>query len=230
MNSIIDVALKGDELHKKLGGGLPKSSLLLIEGKNGMGKSVLSQRFAYGASYNGASVSYISTELTVPAFMTQMGSLNYHIEEAFLEEKFKFISLFPSTGTVNFQDDLIQRLVHAEKLFNSDVVIFDSLGDFIVKEGMELKHAYELMSFFNRISSQGKVVIFTVDPENIDETLLKALKNIANVYLSMEELEQYGNVMSILKVIRYSGAQDDVEKSLPFKVRAGIGIVLELAS
>ena len=66
--NVFKINLEGDELHVKLGGGLPKSSIILIEAPAGLGKSVLAQRFTYGALINDVSVSYISSELTVQSF------------------------------------------------------------------------------------------------------------------------------------------------------------------
>ena len=45
---LLSIKLRRDELERSIGGGLPTSSLVLIEGPDGAGKSIVSQRFCYG--------------------------------------------------------------------------------------------------------------------------------------------------------------------------------------
>ncbi|MCA9478567.1 MAG: hypothetical protein KC535_05460, partial [Nanoarchaeota archaeon] len=44
----INIEIKRDELHRNIGGALPKNSLILVEGVDGSGKSIMAQRIAYG--------------------------------------------------------------------------------------------------------------------------------------------------------------------------------------
>jgi len=76
----ISLHLDRDDLNDKIGGGLPKGSLMIVEGESGIGKSILCQRITYGALVNGYTVTYISTEMTTLDFVRQMASLNYNIE------------------------------------------------------------------------------------------------------------------------------------------------------
>ncbi|MFT4311416.1 MAG: ATPase domain-containing protein [Candidatus Woesearchaeota archaeon] len=230
MASIFKIGLRGDELEEKLGGGIPKNSIGLIEGKNGFGKSILSQRITYGAVANKETITYISTEMSVSGFMNQMDSLKYEIKEAFMKKRLKFVSLFPSIGGFEYKDNLIEDLMKAKELFESDIIILDTLGEFVIRNGLTQKDCFKLLTFFNKIASQGKTVIFTADPDNIDENLIKILRMNSSIYILMDQKEQYGVKLNVMKVIRYTGAQSDVDKEMPFKVRAGIGIVIELAS
>jgi flagellar protein FlaH len=53
MKKIMSVHLERDELNRNLGGGMPVNSLILIEGKDGAGKSIVSQRLCYGLLEHG---------------------------------------------------------------------------------------------------------------------------------------------------------------------------------
>ena len=57
------------ELDSKMGGGLPISSLALIEGSSGAGKSVLSQQIMWGALQGGLSVSLFTSENSVKSLV-----------------------------------------------------------------------------------------------------------------------------------------------------------------
>ncbi len=229
-SNVYKIELEGDELHVKLGGGLPRGGIMLIEAPAGIGKSVLSQRFTYGALMNNASVSYISSELTVQGFLNQMDSLHYDIRGKFLDNDLKFITLYPSIGKVKFEPDLFKRLFKSKKLLDSDIIIIDSLNDTLLKNDSGLEDTFNLISAFKRIASQQKTIILSAEPGSISKQVLTTLQNLADVHILMEEREQYGNKLNILQVKRFNGAAGDVEKELPFKVRAGIGIVVELAS
>ena len=50
--------LERDGLHRNLAGGIPKGSTILLEGDYGSGKSVVSQRLAYGFLTHEYSVTY----------------------------------------------------------------------------------------------------------------------------------------------------------------------------
>ena len=81
----ISIKIKRDMLHTKLGGAFPYSSLVLVEGKDGMGKSLLVQRLAFAFLHNGARVTYISAELSTQDFLQQMDSLHYSIDEFMID-------------------------------------------------------------------------------------------------------------------------------------------------
>ncbi|MFH1322980.1 MAG: hypothetical protein ABIH80_03990 [Methanobacteriota archaeon] len=52
--------LPRDELCRKLGGGFPPGSIIVIEGGSGSGKSTVCQRLAYGLMENGSTVTYFN--------------------------------------------------------------------------------------------------------------------------------------------------------------------------
>ena len=227
--SIYNISLKRDELGDKMGGGIPKYCVGFIEGVNGLGKSILCQRIAFGALQNNNTVTYISTELTVGGFINQMSSLRYNVDKEFLKKKMKFISIFPGIGRLRYQDNLIKRLMIQDKLFDSDIIIIDSLSDFLVGDDFKKEDYYELAKFFNSLSGKGKTVIITASPEDVSEHLIKKLRTVASMYLKLDEKEKYGEKIQFVKIVRYNAAAKEVEKEIPFKVRGGIGIVIDIA-
>jgi len=230
LSTTFDISLPGDELHTKLGGGIPRSSVCLIEGTAGMGKSILIQRFCYGLNRNNVSISYISSEHSIQGFLNQMDSLRYEIRTDFLKGQFKFITLFPSIGQITFEPDMIKKIFASQKLLDSQVIVIDSLNDILIKNDTALSEAFTAVSMFKKLTSTGKSIIISIDPTTISKQVLQILQNISDVHIHMTEREQYGNKINLLQVKRFMGAANDVDKELPFKVRAGIGIVVELAS
>ena len=87
---VMGIKLERDEFHRWFGGGLPKSSICVIEGVEGGGKTIISQRLAYGLLENNYTVTYVSTELTIRDFIFQMASMNYNIVDYLLKKKLNF--------------------------------------------------------------------------------------------------------------------------------------------
>ncbi|MFT4343464.1 MAG: ATPase domain-containing protein [Candidatus Woesearchaeota archaeon] len=230
MENAYSFELKGDELHLKLGGGIPKSSMVLIEGVNGIGKSIFAQRFTFGALQNGHSVSYISTELPIAGFLNQMDSLRYGIRQEFLSGQLKFISLFPAFGNITFEPHMVKNIVASEEIFKSDIIVIDCLNDLLVRSDMDLKSCFELVERLKKIVSLGRAVVLCVEPNLIDKRLLPLLEGTSDIFLYLEEVEQYGNKLNILHVKRFSGALGELEKQIIFRVRPGIGLIVEIAS
>jgi flagellar protein FlaH len=71
------IELIRDELNRYFGGGIPRSSLILFEGVDGSGKSIMCQRFVYALLKKEKKITYISTELNTLDFIRQMYSIKY---------------------------------------------------------------------------------------------------------------------------------------------------------
>ncbi|MCB9358841.1 hypothetical protein H6503_02835 [Candidatus Woesearchaeota archaeon] len=230
MASIFRFDLPGDELHLKLGGGIPKKSFVLIEAGNGIGKSILAQRFSYGCIKNEHSVTYISSELSVTEFIGQMMSLNYDIRKDMLHKKFKYVTLFSSFNKLDIKDNLMNIILGSKELLESNIIVFDTLSEFLIREDMTLAESFELVSTLKAIAQENKSMVFCVDPDNINPKFLSVLRSVSDVYLRLFEKELYGNKIRMMKVERFNGAAGDVDIEIAFKVKSGVGILPELTS
>ncbi len=230
MTETYSIELEADELNEKLGGGLPIGSLALIEAPNGLGKSIVAQRFTYGLLTNDRSVSYISTELPVSGFLKQMESVNYHIKQEFLQQDLKFISIFTPMGKVKLAGDLVQDILEADTLMESNVIIFDTLSDFLVSRERGFDDNFDLLNDFKQHQMQDTTIVCCIDPETLNDDLRRMLSNAAEVYITMQEVEQYGQTVNRMSIQRFNAAQDNLDKELSFHVRPNVGLVVEIAS
>jgi flagellar protein FlaH len=225
-----EITLEGDELNEKLGGGLPIGSLVLVEAPNGLGKSILAQRCTYGLLQNQRTVSYISTELSASGFLKQMESVNYHVKQDFLQKNLKFISIFTPMGAIEPTGDLVRRILKSKELMESNVVVFDTLSDFLVSRDRSFDDNFSLLNEFKQHAMQDTTVMCCVDPETINDKLKQMLTNAAEVYVTMKEIEEYGQTVNRISIQRFNAAQDNLDKELSFHVRPNVGIVVEIAS
>ncbi|MFB6134852.1 MAG: ATPase domain-containing protein [Halanaeroarchaeum sp.] len=237
-----------DRLNKELGGGIPRGSIVLVEGDYGAGKSALSQRFTYGLCDQDVSVTLLSTELTVRGFIDQMHSLDYGVEEHLLDERLLFMHADVDTGGNTLRggsdDDsnrrqLLKRLMEADVMWDADVVVIDTFDailrndpkfEALVRQNEERQAALEIISFFRDIVTQGKVIVLTVDPSTVDEEAIGPFRSIADVFLELQMAEVGNDVRRSIQVRRFAGMGEQVGDSVGFSVRSGTGIVIESRS
>jgi flagellar protein FlaH len=246
-NDLFSIGLKErDRLDKELGGGLPPGSIVLIEGDYGAGKSAMSQRFTYGLCEEGHTVTMLSTELTVGSFLEQMNSLDYDMVDHMLDENVLFLHAdigdsnnFSGGGDDSERKQLLKRLMEAEVMWDSDVIIIDTFDailrndpkfEALVRENEERQAALEIISFFRDVISQGKVIALTVDPTTLDEEALGPFRSIADVFLELEMVEVGNDVRRQISVMRFAGMGEQVGDTIGYSVRSGTGIVIESRS
>lgn len=227
---ILEVKIARDELARSIGGGIPSSSLTLLEGPDGAGKSLLAQRFAYGLIQNGYTVSYLSTELTTKGFVEQMSSLDYDIKYDMLDEKIFFLSLFPFYGGGQIQTNALEDLLHSKKFFKSEVIIFDTLSFLLVDENISMEDAFAFMQFLKRLNQLGKTVILCVDPDHLNTRLLTLIKSVCDVILDLEMRTFAGSMVRVVSVKRFKRSGGEVLGAIPFRVEPGKGLVIEIVT
>ena len=237
-----------DRLNNELGGGIPRGSIVLVEGDYGAGKSALSQRFAFGLCEQDVAVTLLSTELTVSGFIDQMHSLDYGVEEHLLDERLLFLHADVDTGgnalRGGSKDDanrkkLLKRLMEAEQMWEADVIVIDTFDailrndpnfEALVRQNEERQAALEIISFFRDIVTKGKVIVLTVDPSTVDEEAIGPFRSIADVFLELQMAEVGNDVRRSIQVRRFAGMGEQVGDSVGFSVRSGTGIVIESRS
>lgn len=220
-----------DSLNRKLGGGLPVSSIVLIEGEDGSGKSAFSQRFAYGLCKTGQSVCYLSHELDLMGFLEQMNSLDYSIEDHILENKLVFLSVTLLSG-----DNYIEKLMNAERMWNGNITILDGFHHILkndsefnklTEKNQEKDVSSKIVSFLKRLTRSEKTVILTIDHSDLSEEALSPFRSVADVYLRLKTVNVGGEIQKTMDVKRFSGMGKQVGDSIGYTVRAGAGIVIE---
>jgi len=234
-----------DRLNKELGGGIPRGSIVLLEGDYGAGKSAISQRFSYGFTQEDTTVTFLSTELTVSGFIDQMHSLSYGITKPLLREELLFLHAdFDSAGALRGDEDterkqLLKRLMEAEVMWEPDVVIIDTFDailrndptfESLVRQNEERQAALEIISFFRNMISDGKIIILTVDPSTVDEEAIGPFRSIADVFIEIQMIEVGNDIRRQLQVKRFAGMGEQVGDTIGFSVRSGTGIVIESRS
>ena len=239
-----------DRLNHELGGGVPRGSIVLIEGDYGAGKSAISQRFSYGLCDTGHSVTLLSTELTIGGFIDQMHSLSYSVEDHLLNERLLFLhadvdtgggrlTSQPSEDEEGSRKELLNRLMNAKAMWQADVIVIDTFDailrndpmfEALIRQNEERQAALGIISFFRDLVSQGQVIVLTVDPSTVDEEAIGPFRAIADVFMELQMVEVGNDVRRNISVKRFAGMGEQVGDTIGFSVRADAGIVIESRS
>lgn len=231
MVEYIDITLDRDDFNQRIGNGIPKGSLMIIEGEDGTGKSIVSQRILYGALKNGYKATYISTELTTLDFIKQMDSLGYNITDYLLSNKLLFISLINLFGRVKKGKNLIFELEKSKskKLFENDIIIIDSLSYPLVN-GFEEEDGFRFINFLLKVKSMNKVIILTYNPSDINEIIMKNLRRVSDIYFKTYTSNLSGQYVKVIEIVRMRNAKDIYQNIIPYRVESGLGLIIEISS
>ncbi|MGC9133050.1 MAG: ATPase domain-containing protein [Nanopusillaceae archaeon] len=232
MVEYIEVYLDRDEFADRLGGAIPKSSLFIIEGEDGAGKSIVCQRILYGALSNNHKVTYISTELSIVDFIRQMESLGYDVKDYLLNNKLLFIPTLNMFGRIKERENLIFELTKekARKIFESELIIVDSLSYPLIN-GLNKMDSVKLIEFLSKIKDMNKTIVVTYNSAEINEFFVKNIRRVADIYFNLRysSLEE-GSMLKIIEVKRFRYPRGIYNNIIPFRVEPNIGLIIEISS
>lgn len=227
-----------DQVNRAFGGGLPKGSIVLVEGSYGTGKSTLAGRFAHGLCESGHDVSYLSTEQPVGRFVDQMQTLSYDVTGALLARDLLF--MFGDLAAIDARTEepppLLSRLTATERMWKNDVVVLDTFGDILrydptfelLAETHDRRRAAQrVLSFFRRVTARGCTVVLTADTVGLPDEALQPFRSVADVVLRLTQTGGGSAGRRTIEVDRFRGAGQVVDDRIGFAIRPGIGIVIQ---
>ena len=212
------------EIDKKLGGGIPVGSLVLLEGQSDAGKSVLSQHFSHGALSNRMSIAYYTTENTVKSLMSQMGSLNLDVTDYFLCDRMRVYPL--ETGSVQDNDArrAFQLLInHFESLpVWFKLVVVDSLTALVAHS--DDRAIIDFFAGCKGLCDKGRTIIAVVHSYAFDDRMLIRIRSLCDAHLILK-MEQVGErLIKILEVAKVRNAEQSTGNVISFDVEPGLGM------
>ncbi|WP_048057886.1 ATPase domain-containing protein [Methanothermococcus okinawensis] len=223
------IELSRDDVHKRLGGGIPYGSIILIEGEESTGKSIIAQRLAYGFLQNAHSVTYVSTQLTTLEFVKQMMSLKYNINKKLLSGVLLYIPVYPLISDNLQKEDFIKKLMETRIFYEKDIIIYDTISSLIINDASDVK-VNDLIAFFKRIAAMNKIVIYTINPKELPESVLTLFRTAATMVLKTEIYTFGGSVKNLVRIEKYNLARGPYQKTMVFRVEPNLGIAVEISS
>jgi flagellar protein FlaH len=207
------------ELDGKMGGGIPYSSLTLIEGDSGAGKSVLSQQMMHGCLTDGFKLSLFTSENTVKSLVKQMRSLNLDITDYLLLDRLRIFPIETSTFGKQAPPTLM-RAMKDEK--GRDLLFVDSLTSSI-----PLSTDTEVVGFFEeckRLCGDSITVLVIVHSHGLTRELLTRLRSLCDAHLQLRTEEVGNKLVKTLEVTKVRGAEQATGNIVSFEVEPGWGM------
>ena len=209
------------ELDKKMGGGIPLSSLTLIEGTSGAGKSTLTQHLLWGAVTMGGTAVVYTTENTVKSLLRQMESLGMDVSDYFLLDALRIYPLEPRPK--DDPETAYERLSnHIEALPNHDVVVVDSLSTFLTRSTAE-----QILTFFSRckdMCDEGKTIICTAHSHAFDEKSLTRVRSVCDAHLQLLVKHGTSELVKSMEIAKVRGAELSTGSIVRYSIEPGIGM------
>lgn len=221
--------LERDEFNRKLGDGFPTGSLVLLEGGSGSGKSTICQRLSYGLIENDTTVTTISTQQTTKGFINQMYSLDYPIANHLLKGNLLYIPVIPLIHSAKTRTDFLQRLMGARELYEKDVIIVDTISA-LIKYSADAEKALELVSFFKKLNGIGKIIIITLEPDQLDEGIMSVFHSSCDIYMSLQVKATGSEIKRTIIINKFTGAKGQVTQMIGFRIEPKAGLVIEISA
>lgn len=219
----LDYGIEGDELDKRMGGGLYVGQVMSIMGESGEGKSMLSLRLAYGLIQNGANICYISSQFPVREFISEAESLGYPLLNEVLSDQ---MSLITSVFLLRrARKAPIDKVLENEKIKQKQVLIIDSLIPLMFTE-------FDVDYFLTRLRkfSEGRIVIITLNPTDFDSKTLLKIQQLSTTVINLKSRELAGDRKRVIELTKYPMAMRTFQQSIPYRIEAGRGLIVEITS
>lgn len=210
------------EIDKKLGGGIPKGSLVLIEGQSDAGKSVFCQQIIWGSLNNNFKVLLFTTENTVKSLVPQMDSLGLGILDHLLLGRFIIYNMKPSeirgSASTAF-DTILERMEEKE---DHNLCIVDSLTPIVSSTKGD-----ETLSYFEGckvLCDKGKTIINVTHTYAFEQDFLIRIRSACDAHFKLL-IEKVGDkLIKTLEVAKIRGAAQSTGNILSFDVEPEIGM------
>ena len=215
-----------DSLGQSMGTAIPNRALMLVCGGIGSGKSIIGQRMSFGMTANDVKVSLYTTELTTRGWLEQVSSIGYFMDKRIDEGSFHLISSFGVIAEQSEETVSLLNLLESPASKEADVVIVDRASELIPDE-MPSK---DLLRVLRKFTSEGRTLILTIDPDEMDERTLRDMKNSAEVVLDMMTAVVGGQLVRTVSVTRFLRAAGPVTERIGWKVMPEMGFIVDITA
>lgn len=210
------------EIDKKLGGGVPLGSLVLVEGQSDAGKSVFCQQMIWGSLNNNFKTVIFTTENTVKSLVPQMRSLGLEILDHLLLGWFRIYPIKPSQikGTASSTLGTIISTMHQNDEYQ--LYIIDSLTPIVSKtKGDEALEYFENCKY---LCDKGKTIINVTHTYAFEQDFLIRIRSVCDSHFRLL-IEKVGDkLVKTLEVAKIRGAVQSTGNILSFDIEPEIGM------
>jgi flagellar protein FlaH len=228
------ISTNSRELDNAFGGGLPIPSLVLIEGGNDSGKTVIAQQFLFGALTAGLDATVLTTENTTRSFLAQMKMLHLDADKAFIEGRLRVIPIHVKniTWTENRRRKLLSTLTTFIERNRSKLFLIDSLTYMFAEAGID-----DILTFLSRLKklteqnapevAKAKVVIGTLHPNfhgEESEPVFVRIRALCDAHIKLSKEVGAGQIGRRIEVAKLKGSQLMTNRIAAFEIHPAFGV------
>ena len=219
----LNFSLEGDELDRRMGGGLYLGQVITIEGGSGAGKTLLCLRLAYGMIKHGTTISYVSSQFPIREFINEAESLGYPLMNEILSDQVSFITsvfLMRRAKRATLDD-----LLNVEQVKEKQVLIIDSFNPDMFSD-------YEVSEYFSRLRkfSENRIVIVTINPADFGTSQLSTIHELSTTVIGLNTKELAGERKHMVDLVKFPMALKSFQQAIPFRIEPGRGLIVEISS
>ncbi|GGM73489.1 flagellar accessory protein FlaH [Thermogymnomonas acidicola] len=219
----LSISIPGDELDRRMGGGLYLGQIVTILGGNGEGKTVVSLRLVYGLIKNGATIAYVSSQLPVREFVSECDSLGYPLFNEILSGIMHYIPavfILRKSRKASLDD-----LLNNDTIKDKKVLVIDSMNRNIFRDFDAINYYMKLRKF-----SEGRLVIVTMNPEELGQDELMKISELSTTVIQLRSKELAGERKHSMELSKYPMVSKNFQQNIPFRIEPGRGFIVEITS
>ena len=219
------------DIAEALGGGIKEQSLIMIEGEDKSGKSVLTQHIAYGVlNSKGSAVAYYSTEYEAEGLIAQMNSMSLETDHELATDRFRIYKIGPATVLQNAEKSLKLIVEHISTLPQRfKLAIMDSPSPFLLRLSPLLK--IDFLQSCKELCEQDRTIILVLNTHVFETKTLRRVYAMSDYYLKLKSKDAMlepgqvdTRVIKLLEVTKLGGAERWGQQGIKFEIKPRIGI------
>lgn len=221
------VSTGNDEVDRHLGGGLPLPILMLMEGKSGSGKSVLSAQFMKGFLEKGMSV-MLFTDNSIKNYIEKMSVITFDFTKYFLNGQLRIVPMlaygnFWSKEQSNYMLPVVSQFIKMQ-CKQYDVVVIDPLSLLFMYADTD-----SILNFFTsckHVVGTGTSMILTMGQDVVSQDISLQIKSSCDANVELTTGQMGNRQFRVFNIIKFLGAIKPVSKfSFDVTTQFGIKIV-----
>ncbi|MFQ6071614.1 MAG: RAD55 family ATPase [Methanosarcinales archaeon] len=205
----IDTGICG--LNEMLNGGIPEKGIVVVIGPTGSGKTIMSLQFLYSNLQAGRNCFYISSmhdENILKKNSLQYGwDLQSFIDQGLLNlqmiEPFKMEAHVLESHLISDYLDKLPKSIRDHKV---DILIIDSISDFMMLCNTEIERRGRLLSMFQEIRSNKSTAFITAESELVEseDTRGGVLKNLADGLIRLQRIQSddFSEIIHVIQIVK----------------------------
>ena len=216
------ISAGNDDIDRRIGGGIPYRTLMLIEGESASGKSTLAQQLVRGALESREKAALYTTEQTVQSVVRQMMSLGLDVRDHFLLDRLQIYPISIPPDSIDPANLFQELAIHMINQTSCRVIVLDSLTTFVSRIGGD-----QIQEFFSRcklLCDEGKVIICTVHFDAFDPSIVTRVRSLCDAHLRLRVEKLGSQLQKTIEVAKIRGAEFPTGNISGFEVEPGLGI------